>query len=210
MNHFAHTETARSQLHRLATLTDVVYAGALILIIFWLPRPEESTSQSELWFLDLFAEHLNNVTAILIGLVFIILYWIRSNTLLSALDRTDGVHTALSILSVFFVLVLLYVVAVSQEVTAVSRRAGESGAVALIGLAAGAAWWRASRQGLVREGISSDLKLNVQLDAFSEPLAALVTLPFAWAGDLWWNVSWLAYLPIAAFLRRRGVRGGRR
>ena len=47
MRNVAHAETARSQLRRLSTLTDVVYAGALILIVFWLPRPEESASQSE-------------------------------------------------------------------------------------------------------------------------------------------------------------------
>ena len=36
--------TAKSQLERLATLTDVVYAVALVLIISWLPLPEESHS----------------------------------------------------------------------------------------------------------------------------------------------------------------------
>ena len=207
MKNPAHTETARSQLRRLATLTDVVYAGALILIVFWLPRPDESTSGGEISFVALFAEHSENLIAVLIGLLFVILYWLRSNTLLSALDRTDGVHTAFSILSVFFLLLLLYVVATSPEVAANSRRAGESVAVALIGLAAGAAWWRASRTGLVREGISTDEKLKVQIEAFSEPLAALVTLPLAWTGELWWNLAWLSYLPIAALLRRRGVRG---
>ena len=34
--------TARGQLARLATLTDVVYAVALVLIISWLPLPGES------------------------------------------------------------------------------------------------------------------------------------------------------------------------
>jgi uncharacterized membrane protein len=206
MNKVAYAETARSQLTRLATLTDVVYAGALVLIIFWLPRPDESLSSGEVWLLDLFAEHAQNLIAIIIGLVFIIMYWLRSNTLLSALDRTDGAHTALSIASVFFLLLLLYMVAVSEEVTAASRRAGESGAVALIGLAAGAAWWWAGRKGLVRDGITSEERLKVQLEAFSEPLAALVTLPFAFVGELWWNLSWLAYLPISALLRRRGVK----
>jgi hypothetical protein len=34
----------------------------------------------------------------------------------------------------------------------------------------------------------------------------LVTLPFAYVGELAWNLAWLAYIPIAAFLRRRGVK----
>ncbi len=196
--------TARSQLERLATLTDVVYAVALVLIIQWLPLPEESHAEGAVWLIDLWAEHSQNIVAVVIGLVFSIMYWIRSNTLMTALDRTDGVHTGFSIASVFFLLLLLYVVRVSAEVAAPSRRAGESIAVAFIGIAAGAAWWWARRKALVREGISKEEMLSVQLEAFTEPMAALVTLPFAYVGELAWNLAWFAYIPIAAFLRRRG------
>ena len=198
----AYTETARSQLVRLGTLTDVVYAAALVLIIFWLPLPEESLVEGEVWLLRLFADHAQNLMAVFISLVFIVMYWLRSNTLMTALDRTDGVHTAFSIASVFFLLLLMYMVRVSGEVAAASRRAGESTAVALIGIAAGAAWWRARHAGLVRDGIPSEERVQVQIEAFSEPLAALVTLPFAFVGELWWNLSWLVYLPIAAILRK--------
>ena len=198
--------TARSQLARLATLTDVVYAVALVLVVTWLPLPEESHSGGAVWLFDLWGEYSDNIIAVVIGLVFSIMYWIRSNTLMTALDRTDGVHTGLSIASVFFLLLLLYVVRVSAEVAAPSRRAGESFAVALIGIAAGAAWWWARRKGLVRSGITREEMLGVQIEAFAEPLAALVTLPFAFVGELAWNLSWLAYIPIAAFLRRRGAK----
>jgi len=195
--------TARGQLARLATLTDVVYAVALVLIISWLPLPEESHSGGVVWIGELWAEYATNIVAVIIGLVFIILYWIRSNTLMTALDRTDGVHTGLTIASVFFLLLLLYVVRVSEQVVGPSRRAGESIAVALIGLAAGAAWWHARRRGLVRAGISREERTAVQIEAFAEPLSALVTLPFAFVGELAWNLAWFAYIPIAAFLRRR-------
>jgi uncharacterized membrane protein len=202
-----HLGTARSQLQRLGTLTDVVYAVALVLIIQWLPFPEESHATGSVWLIDLWAEYSNNIIAVVIGLVFTIMYWIRSNTLVTALDRTDGVHTGLSIASVFFLLLLLYVVRVSAEVAAPSRRAGESVAVALIGIAAGSAWWWARRKGLVREGISKEEMLSIQLEAFTEPLTALVTLPFAYVGELAWNLAWFAYIPVAALLRRRGVKG---
>lgn len=205
MRKAAYAETTRNQLYRLATLTDVVYAGALVLIVFWFPTPEESSTTGKIWILDLWAEYSQNLIAIVIALVFIIIYWLRSNTLLSALDRTDQAHTTLSILSVFSLLMLLYMVAVGQELTEASGRAGQSAAIILIGLTAGAAWWHARRKGLVREGITTDEKLHVQLEAFSEPLAAIVTLCFAW-DELWWNVSWLAYIPIGAFLRKRGIK----
>jgi uncharacterized membrane protein len=198
--------TARSQLERLATLTDVVYGVALVLIISWLPLPEESQATGAVWIFDLWAENSQNIIAVVIGLVFSIMYWIRSNILLTALDRTDGIHTGFTIASVFFLLLLLYVVRVSTELAAPSRRAGESIAVALIGITAGAAWWWARRQGLVREGISKDETVGIQLEAFTEPLTALVTLPLAYVGEIAWNLAWFAYVPIAALLRRRGAR----
>jgi uncharacterized membrane protein len=203
MSESVHTRTARSQLERLATLTDVVYAVALVLIIQWLPMPEESQAEGVVWLIDLFAEYASSIVAVLIGLVFVILYWIRSNTLITALDRTDSVHTGLSIASVFFLLLLLYVVRVSGEVAASSRRAGESVAVALIGLAAAAAWWRARRKGLVREGLSKERRVGIQVEAFTEPVAALISLPFAFVGELAWNVSWLAIIPVTAVMRRK-------
>ena len=201
----AYRATAKSQLERLATLTDVVYAVALVLIVQWLPLPEESHAEGAVWLIDLWAEHSDNIIAVIIGLVFSIMYWIRSNSLMTALDRTDGGHTGLSIASVFFLLLLLYMVRVSAEVAAPSRRAGESVAVALIGIAAGAAWWWARRKELVRDGVSNEDMLSLQLEAFTEPLTALVTLPFAYVGELAWNLAWFAYIPIAAILRRRGL-----
>ena len=206
MSDSGYLETARSQLARLATLTDVVYAVGLVLIVSWLPLPEESHATGAIWIADLWAEYSSNIVAVIIGLVFSIMYWLRSNTLMTTLDRTDGIHTGLTIASVFFLLLLLYVVRVSEQVAAPSRRAGESIAVALIGIAAGAAWWYARRKGLVRKGITKDEMLAVQIEAFAEPLSALVTLPFAFVGEIAWNLAWFAYIPIAAVLRKRGVR----
>ncbi len=202
----SHNETAIAQLSRLAVLTDVVYAVALVLVIQWLPLPSESHAGGTVWLKDLFAEYGGNLISVFIGLVFVIVYWIRSNTLLSALQRTDAWHTAFSIASVFFLLLLLYIVRISAEVAAPSRRAGESVAVALIGIAAGAAWMRARKHDLVRPGITPEERLGVQVEAFAEPLAALITLPFAFVGEFAWNLSWLAYIPVAAFLRRRDAR----
>jgi hypothetical protein len=184
-------------------LTDVVYAVALVLIVQWLPLPEESQSGGVVWLADLWAEYAGNIVSVIIGLVFTIIYWIRSNVLVTALDRTDKVHTGLSIASVFFLLLLLYMVRISAEVAAPSRRAGESLAVALIGLAAGAAWWWARKKNLVRADSTAEERLGVQIEAFAEPMTALVTLPFAFVGELAWNLAWLAYIPIAAFLTRR-------
>jgi len=206
MSETVDAKASRSELGRLKTLTDCVYAVALVVVIGWLPLPSESLAEGEVWLLQLFADHLQNLVGVGIGLAFIIIYWLRSNLLMAYLERTSGSHIAYSIASVFFLLFLLYVVRISEEVAAPSRRAGESIAVALIGIAAGLAWWRARKEGLVRAGVSKEDRLDAQIEALSEPLAALITVPFAFVGELWWNVAWFAYIPIAALLRRRGRR----
>ena len=196
-------KTQKTQLVRLGTLTDVVYAVGLVLVIQWLPLPSESAAEGEIWLGALFAEHAQNLVGAGIGLFFIVVYWIRSNTLLSALDRTDTGHTALSIASLFSLLFLLYVVRVSDEVAAPSHRAGQSLAIALIGITAGLAWWRAGRKGLLRDGIGPTSHERLAVQAYAEPLAALVTLPLAYVGDLAWDLSWLIYIPISIALRSR-------
>lgn len=204
-----HIEMARAQLRRLGTLTDCVYAVALVLVMQWLPLPAESLAGGdEIRLLDLFAEYSSNMMAIQIGLVFIVVYWLRSNQLSAHVDRTDGVHTAFSIASVAGLLLLLYIVRVSAEVAAPARRAGESTAVILIGVMGAAAWAHARRKGLVREGISRRDGLKVQLEAFTEPIVALITVPFAFVGEISWNLAWLAYFPVAAILRRSFSKGG--
>ena len=55
VRHAKSGQTARSQLQRLGTLTDVVYAVALVLIISWLPLPEESRATGAVWILDLWS-----------------------------------------------------------------------------------------------------------------------------------------------------------
>jgi uncharacterized membrane protein len=200
-------EVGHTQLKRLETLTDCVYALSLVLIVQWLPLPSESSvTGGKLLLLDLFAEYAGNLVSIGIALAFVIIYWLRSNSRTALLELTDTVHTSLSIASVFFLLFLLYIVRVGAEVAGVSSRAGESVAVALIGLPLAAGWWHAVRKGLIREGVSDEETKGEFVETFTEPLTALVTLPFAYLGDLYWNLAWLAYFPIAALLRRRKIK----
>ncbi len=199
-------EVTRTQLRRLETLTDCVYAVALVLVIQWLPLPHESSlTGGPVQLGALLADHLPNLAGAGIGLVFIIIYWMRSNTRMALLDRTDAVHTALSITSVFFLLFLLYVVRVGAEVEDFGGRAGESLAVAMIGLPVAAGWWHAQRRGLVREGVTAPEKQGELVEAFTEPVTALITLPFAFVGEPYWNLAWLSYIPVAALLRRRNT-----
>ncbi len=197
-------EVAQSQLRRLETLTDCAYAVSLVLIIQWMPLPSESAAGGLRVVLgELFAEHAGNLASIGIALAFVIIYWLRNNSRTALLDRTDTVHTTLSIVSVFFMLFLLYIVRVSAEVEGISSRAGESFAIAMVGLPLALGWWHAERKELIREGVTDQEKKDEFVESFTEPVTALITLPFAFIGELYWNLAWLAYFPVSILLKRR-------
>jgi uncharacterized membrane protein len=197
-------EVAHTQLRRLETLTDCAYAVSLVLIIQWMPLPSESTTGGVRVLLgQLFEEYAGNLISIGIALAFVIIYWLRNNSRTALLDRTDTVHTTLSIVSVFFMLFLLYIVRVSAEVEGISSRAGESFAIAMVGLPLALGWWHAERKELIREGVTDQEKKDEFVESFTEPVTALITLPFAFIGEFYWNLAWLAYFPVSILLKRR-------
>ena len=196
-------EIERDQLRRLGTLIDCVYGVGLIMVVTWLPLPEESHLEGPIWIWSLFSEFSGNLMSVLIGVVFLILYWLRNASHLARLERSDSRHASLSILSVVFLLLLLYVVRVSSEVVGPSRRVGESFAVALVGITAAWAFAHARKAGLLRPVVRSEEAVGVQIEAWTEPLTALLTMPLAFAGELAWNLGWLLYIPVAALLRRK-------
>lgn len=189
----------RDQLKRLRMFTDVSFAVALVLLVEGLPLP----SGEDVWLGELFAEQLSGLLAAVVGLVFIIIYWLRSNVLLTSVARTDLTHTALSIAHLFFIVMLLWVVSVSTQVAEPSQRAGQSLAILLAGLTAGGAWYWARRKSMVVDDITPKQQEQIQVEAYAEPIAAIVTLPLAYVGPVAWELGWLAYIPIAVLLRRR-------
>jgi hypothetical protein len=64
-----------------------------------------------------------------------------------------------------------------------------------------------ARGQLVRLGnLTVEDRVGVQVEAFTEPLTALITLPFAFVGELAWNLAWLLIIPEADLMRRRARR----
>ena len=80
-----------------------------------------------------FADNWPVGVLIAISLIFTIIYWSQSNTLLGALERTDTTHSALSVFQLFFLLIFLYAVRVGVEFDASPwNRTFESVAAALV------------------------------------------------------------------------------
>lgn len=79
-------------------------------------------------------------------MVVAIVYWLQNNALFGNLDRTDDLHTALSIMQIFFLLLFLYSIRVGATLEASSgTRAFESCTAALVGIASAMGWSYANK-----------------------------------------------------------------
>jgi len=192
------------QLQRLCTLTDVVYAIIIWRIFALIPRPGVSEANwSSLG--DYFQTEWLQLLVLLVGLIFTIAYWLQSNALSSRLARTDTTHTVLSIVKIFSLLLFLYSIRMGIEVRdALGARVFESLAAANVGLWSALAWRYASKnRRLLREDVTDLEAKQLAVRITGEPLTAVVTIPFAFVGPVFWNLSWFAYPVIAGFVRRR-------
>jgi len=201
------TEDVRGarQLRRLETLTDVIYAIVLWRLFMLIPRPGVATGE---WtsVRDYLAHEWIALALVTIGLAFTIIYWVQSNTLFSALKRTDGRHTTLCIVQIFFVLVFLYSLRLGIEVKAgLGTRLVESCAAAAVGLTALAAW-NYARKGrrLLRPEVTTDEAQAIATRIVAEPATAIATIPMAFLGAVFWELTWFLYPFLARLLRLPG------
>ena len=192
------------QLQRLGTLTDVVYAITIWRIFELIPRPGiDEASWSSLG--EYFRSEWLALLVLLVGLIFTIVYWLQSNTLSSGLAKTDTKHTVLSIVQIFSVLVFLYSLRMGIEVgDALGARTFESLAAANVGLWGALAWRYASKnRRLLRDDVTDLKAKQLAVTITGEPLTAAVTVPVAFVGPIFWELSWFAYPVIAGIVRRR-------
>ena len=190
------------QLYRLENFVGVGYAMVIVLIVFSLPAARDWADQGLETYIQV---SLDAIALPALVIVIVLIYWMQNNTLLGKLAATDNVHSSLSILQVFVVLLFLYL----QDVMLVfpdeaMPLAVMSGLAVLLGSLAAASWWYASHHRRLLLPSVGDLEVRkLQLGVLAEPITALITLPFAFVSSLAWNVSWLAYLPVAVLLKRK-------
>ena len=191
------------QLSRLERLADVIYALVLWRLFTLIPRP---VSADGAWhsFSEYMGENGMMLVTIVIGVVFVIIYWLQSNTLLGNLEKSDGKHTILSIIQLFALLLFL----LSLNLGAVMggsafTRAFESGTAALAGLSAAFAWmYGIKNRRLIQPDVSDFHAQKILDNVMAEPLTALMTIPFAFAGPWLWEASWLLLIPTNMVLKR--------
>jgi uncharacterized membrane protein len=192
------------ELRRLETLIDVVFALVIVVIVFDLPEPDDTTVFD---LADFIAFRVESLIVAMLGIIVVLVYWFQNNLLLGNLRRTDGKHAAMSLLQVFFVLV--YLLSVTLGISVGNEPlvlAAQSVAAALVGFVAASAWWYASRnRRLLTAEISDDEVSALRLRVLGEPLTAVLTLALAFVSATAWEIGWLAYPLIAAILSKAGI-----
>lgn len=200
----AQLERDKRQLGRLQTLIDVVF-GLLIIRLFTLLPHLTNPESGNFDPLIIFSESGDNFVMFVIGFVLIAIYWYQNNKTTGNLVSTDTKHTILSILQLMFLLLYFYSIRLDMETQSdVLALFMQSVALALAGFTGVVAWVYASRHSnLISDAVSPEEGNEIRISLLTEPLAATLTIPFAFIGPGAWNLSWLSVVLFGILLKRR-------
>lgn len=195
-------ERGQMQLFRLSVIIDVLYALMIYKLFTLMPNPQiDGFGREELY--KVLTESYLNYTVIIIGLVLVILYWGISNLQFGNLKRTNSMHSALSILQVFSLMLYIYFVRLDAEFGGeVLLMQMQSLFLALAGFLSLWSWHYAVKNNLVSDAPSKIEKESMYIKFLPEPIVSLLTFPLAWFGPLIWTLGWLLLIPVGWGLKK--------
>lgn len=203
----AQKERDQGHLRRLQTLVDVIFALMIFRVFSSLPHlTDPDTARIDP--LVIFTEGGQEFVMFGIGFILLAIYWFQNNKTTGNLVSTDTKHAVLSLFQLFFLLLYLYSVRLDMETHSdVLALFMQSVSLALAGFAGVAAWVYAMKHpGLISEAVSVEEAHELRIGILAEPLAAVVTIPFAFMGPAEWNLSWLSVLLFGLLLKKRHKR----
>lgn len=190
-----------TQLKRLETLMDVVYALVIWRLFTLFPQPVADETRS-VW--EVLTSEPRALLLIVIGIAIVIIYWEQNNKLFGQLERTDTLHTAISIVQIFCLLLFLYAIRIGTEYEPhADSRLLESITAMLLGVPAYLGWRHAKRAGLISPELSSEEADDVSVSILAEPITAAITIPFAIFTPLLWEAAWFTYPLVSRVLDKR-------
>ena len=190
------------QLSRLETLTDVLYAIVIWNFFVLIPDPAGNWPWDSV--VSFLIANWLILVFVIIGVLISIIYWAQSNRLLGLLERTDGIHTGFMFFQLLFLLMFLYSMHLGiVKGGSVGTRAFESLAVTLMGLSSSLGWYRAVKdRRLVIPEVSDKQIREETTQVLVELISPIITIPFAFVGAVYWEISWLCFIPLSYLLKR--------
>ncbi len=190
------------QLIRLQVVIDVLFALLIFTLFQFLPRPDVDHFTKETMVEALTNSYMNYLL-IAVGIILILIYWNQNNMQFGNLERTDGTHATISILSIFSLMLYLYFVRLDMELGgAVLALQMESVTLSLSGFLSIYSWHYAIKKGLVSDKVTRLEQNTVYLKLMPEPVVAVLTLPFAIFGPDIWTLAWLLLIPVSWLLKK--------
>ena len=152
-------------------------------------------------FVSYLSANIEGFVLVFITVVFTIIYWLQSNVLFGNLRYSDSRHTILSILQLFFLLMFLLSLALGLELGgATLTRVFESIAAAMVGISGGWGWsYAVKNHRLLWPEVTEQYAYQLRDRILAEPITAIVTIPFAFIGAIYWEIAWLTY-PLTVWL----------
>ena len=188
------------QLSRLERMMDVVFALVIWRLFTFLPTQEVDDDK---WasVTNMLIEEWETFVFVLLAVVIVIIYWLQNNSLLGNLKKTDGIHTAISIFQLFFVLLFIYSIGAGVRIgSGADSSAFESVMAMMVGLMSLLSWHYAMHKGnLLDPELSAEEAVHIRQRNMAEPITAAITIPFAFVGPVAWELSWFLY-PLIKYL----------
>jgi len=195
-------------LTRLERLSDVVYGIIIWQLFMLIPTPDSAGKD---WAsLGAYLDDAGiTILVVLIGIGWTIVYWRQSGRHLAALEITDGWHSALTILQLFFFFVFLYSMKLGVDIGGMAGTwALESCSATAIGLCSLLAFQHAIRKRrLLHPDVTDEEARQIAVRARAEPLSTGITIPFAFVTgplffgfNLTWEFSFFIYAIVVAVM----------
>lgn len=193
------------RLASLNTFLDALFALGFFRIMQFLPAYEDkSWQQLPYGLLSLLASQPVNLIRIVFGLLIIVYYWYRKNTLLSVVERSNGVLATLSIASVTFIYLFMYaLIADPTYVGGPPTLLLQSVSLLIASLIGWIALHYAIHAGLTPPESRASVEQIARVD-LSNPLTALIATALSWSGITIWTLSWFVLMPLLGWLLARG------
>lgn len=208
MKLFKEKEATDSQIERgkgilksLQIVINVLYSMMIFQVFLILPRPGDTVLKKETLG-QVFSSNYMQLVVIVVGLILILMYWIKFNKILGNLIRSTTTHALLLVFQMVCLMIYMYFVRFDLEMDGLELALQmESIFLALAGFTGAFSWYYATKNGLTSSNIDREEERQIFYGNLSEPIASLFTLPFAVFGPLVWTISFLAIIPISYALR---------
>jgi uncharacterized membrane protein len=194
----------RSSSNRLNTLTDCIFALAMIALFFFIDRPPEDMPRTDDAVFGYLRGQADIIITALVTFMLLGFYWVSHHNQGKYIKQTDMAQLWLTMVYLLSIALLPFPSALSMRF-ADSRVAQifYSLDIFFIGVLSLARWIYASgNRRLVEADLDSDTVSRISREALIEPCGALLSIGGAFINTYWWQFSFVL-VPIAAIITRR-------